>query len=276
MEIQNLHPEIIFLICESICPHCQKLDDDWPKGSPTGEKAPRPAAKERRQTIFNLSFVCKNWGSIAQKVLHHHFGAFETHPKAEFLLCRTLSENPELGNHLKDARITHISSYDWSLNGEWLANSLNKFSEVLDFPGTTVPDTSEWGEFIAPLILLQVPNLDRLLVQDKHFTEIVKKFRRPFLREQSVLPRRIKTIFVKPPPIISESSTDGSLDISEASVGGFLSAIQSLGDLTLYRPNPQSLRDRLNLISLRSLALSDTFLSRGELQLLLSATGPLE
>lgn len=76
MKIQNLQREIIFLICESICPHCQKLYKDWPDVGCTGEIAPPPAAKERRQTVLNLSFICKRWGYIAQKVLHHHFGYF--------------------------------------------------------------------------------------------------------------------------------------------------------------------------------------------------------
>ncbi|EWG44446.1 hypothetical protein FVEG_15657 [Fusarium verticillioides 7600] len=124
MLIQNLQREIIYLICESICPHCQNLHRDWPA---PGRWSPPAAALERRQTIFNLSLVCKRWGYIAQKVLHHHFGYFETHPKAEFLFCRTLSENPELGKHVKMARIRQISAYDWSLDEEWLAKSLSKF-----------------------------------------------------------------------------------------------------------------------------------------------------
>ncbi|KAF5720895.1 hypothetical protein FMUND_3940 [Fusarium mundagurra] len=277
MLIQNLHREIIFLICESICPHCQKLHKDWPDAGSTGEIPPPPPAKERRQAIFNLSLVCKRWGYIAQKVLHHHFGYFETRPKAEFLFCRTLSENPELGKHVKEARIRHLSVCDWSLDEEWLAKALIKFSGVLDFPETsTVPDTSKWGDFIAPLILLQVPTLDQLSVQNGHLNEIMRKFRVLFVGKQYVLPQCIKSLLVTSSPIVNGTSTGVFLDLSDSAMGGLLSANRSIQALKLCNPSPQSIPDRLDLLCVRELNLSDSAFSRRELQLLISATGPLE
>ncbi|CVK88400.1 uncharacterized protein FMAN_04929 [Fusarium mangiferae] len=274
MLIQNLQREIIFLICESICPHCHNLYEDWPAVGSTAEIPLPPAAKVHRQTIFSLSLVCKRWGCIAQKVLHHHFGYFETHPKAEFLFCRTLSENPELGKHVKEAIIRQISTYDWSLGEEWLARSLNKFSGVLDFPeASSLPDISMRGEFIAPLILLQVPTLDRLSIQNERLNGTMRKFRALFLGRQCVVPRSIATIYVA--PLDNRGSNKGSLDLSEACLGGLLSASPGVRDMTLYNPIPQSLRNRLSLSSLRTLTLSATFL-REELRLLLSFTGPLE
>ncbi|KAF5580895.1 hypothetical protein FPCIR_10460 [Fusarium pseudocircinatum] len=196
MLIQNLQREIIYLNCESICPHRQNPHRDWPA---LGRLAPPPAAIERRQAIFNLSLVYKRWGYIAQKVLNHHFGYFETHPKAEFVFCRTLSESPELGKHVKMAQIRQISTYDWSLGEEWLAKSLNKFSGILDFPeASSVPDISKWGESIAPLILLHVPTLNELSMQSGHLKKTMRKFRTLFIGRQCVIPRSITTLHVEP------------------------------------------------------------------------------
>ncbi|KAF5578928.1 hypothetical protein FPANT_9800 [Fusarium pseudoanthophilum] len=272
MLIQNLQREIIYLICESICPHCQNLHRDWPA---PGRSTLPSAAIERRQTILNLSLVCKRWGYIAQKVLHHHFGYFETHPKAEFLFCRTLSENPELGKHVKMARIRQISAYDWNLDEEWLAKSLRKFSGVLDFPeASSVPDISKWGEFIAPLILLHVPTLNKLSMQNGHLNKTMRKFRTLFVGKQCVIPRSITTIDVTPLKN-SESYAEGSLDLSEACMGGLLSASPGIRDMTLSNPNPESIQSRLSLSNLRTLILYADF-SREELRLFLYSTGPLE
>ncbi|KAF5530406.1 hypothetical protein FNAPI_13566 [Fusarium napiforme] len=272
MLIQNLQREIIYLICESICPHCQDLHRDWPA---PGRSAPRPPAIERRQTIFNLSLVCKRWGYIAQKVLHHHFGYFETHPKAEFLFCRTLSENPELGKHVKMARIRQISAYDWSLNEEWLSKSLNKFSGVLNFPeASSVPDISKWGEFIAPLILLHVSTLNKLSMQNGHLNKTMRKFRTLFVGKQCVIPRSITTIDVTPLKN-SGSYAELSLDLSDACMGGLLSASPGIRNMTLFNPNPESIQSRLSLSNLRTLVLYADF-SREELRMFLSSTGPLE
>ncbi|VTT63924.1 unnamed protein product [Fusarium fujikuroi] len=248
--------------CEKIRHECAlflergyiEVNFDRPAVGSTAEIPLPPEAKEHRQTIINLSFVCKRWGYIAQKVLHHHCGYFETHPKAEFLFCRTLSKNSELGKHVKEARIRQISTYDWSLDEEWLARSLNKFSVVLDFPeASSLPDISIRGEFIAPLIFFQVPTLDRLSIQNEHLNEIMRKFRALFLGKQCVVPR----------------------NLSEACLGGLLSASPGVHDLTLYNPNPQSLRNRPSLSNLRTLTLSAAFI-REELRLLLSFTGPLD
>ncbi|KAF5569162.1 hypothetical protein FPHYL_2289 [Fusarium phyllophilum] len=272
MLIQNLQREIIYLICESICPHCQQLRRDWP---PLGCTAPPPAATEHRQTIFNLSLICKRWGYIAQKVLHHHFGYFESHPKAEFLFCRTLSESTELGKHVKQARIRQISKYDWSLDEEWLAKSLEKFSGVLNFQeSSSVPDISKWGEFIAPLILLHVPTLNRLSMQNGHLDKTMRKFRTLFLGEQCVIPQSITTLDVIPLKY-DGSNANGSLDLSEACMGGLLTASPGVRDMILFNPKTQSLRNRLNLSSLRDLTLCAAF-SREELRLFLASTGPLE
>ncbi|KAF5678037.1 hypothetical protein FDENT_9091 [Fusarium denticulatum] len=272
MLIQNLQREIIYLICESICPHCQNLHRDWPA---LGRSAHPPAAIERRQTIFNLSLICKRWGYIAQKVLHHHFGYFETHPKAEFLFCRTLSGNPELGKQVKMARIRQISVYDWSLDEEWLAKSLNKFSGTLDFPETSsVPEISKRGEFIAPLILLHVPTLNKLSMQNGHLNKTMRKFRTLFVGRQCVIPRSITTLHVEPLKN-SGSYTEGSLDLSEACMVGLLTASPGVRDMSLFNPNPQSLRSRLNLSNLRTLILYADF-SREELRPILSSIGPLE
>ncbi|CZR40254.1 uncharacterized protein FPRO_05154 [Fusarium proliferatum ET1] len=278
MLIQNLQREIIFLICENICPHCHKLYEDWPAVGRTVEIPSPPTAKEHRQTIFSLSFVCKRWGYIAQKVLHHHFGYFETHPRAEFLFCRTLSENPELGKHVKMARIRQISAYDWSLDEEWLAKSLNKLSGVLDFPeASSLPDISQWGEFIAPLILLQVPTLDKLSMQNGHLNNIMRKFRTLFVGKQCVIPRSITTLNVTP---LKNNGiyTGGSLDLSEACMGRLLSASPGIRDMFIFNPDPQSLRSRLSLSNLRTLTLYSNFSHFGqeELRLFLSFTGSLE
>ncbi|KAF5968202.1 hypothetical protein FBULB1_10835 [Fusarium bulbicola] len=272
MLVQNLQREIIFLICESICPHCQNLYEDWQAMDHMGEIPPPPAAVERRQTIFSLSLVCKRWGYIAQKVLHHHFGFFETHPMAEFLFCRTLSGNPELGKHVKKARLTPITTYCWSLDEEWLVKSMDKFSGVLDFQElSSVPDR---GAFIAPLILLQVPTLDQLWVQNEDLSRIMRTFRTVFLGNQCIVPRSLTTLHVAPWNN-NAYRTGASLDLSEAVMGRLLSASRGIRDLTLFNPNPQSLRNRLHLSNLRALTLYAAF-SREELRLFLSSTGPLE
>ncbi|WZH44343.1 uncharacterized protein QYS62_005365 [Fusarium acuminatum] len=257
IDLQNFPPDLIYLVCETLCHHCPHANTDQYWASEY-QWACQPEEKPNRQTLLNLSLLRKSWGCVAQKFLYHHFGILETTLIAEILFCRTISQNPDLAKLVKFARLRNIDTADnASPIEDWIMGPLNKFSEFLDFPGTIFdPEASNWESFVAPLILLQVPNLKHLFVGHKNDYMLFDKFDKPALVRQQALPPYINAVLVghdnKHPKTVQE--IPGPVDFStehlenlrwlEITVEGFWDPIDvpSLDEQALVAALPPSLQ----------------------------------
>ncbi|KAF5234194.1 hypothetical protein FANTH_12230 [Fusarium anthophilum] len=168
MDTQNLDAAFIYIICENFCLHCREGRGDH-QDFPSVSAAQDTDAKTLRYTLVSLSTVCRSWGYIAQKTLHHHFGFAEATPQAERL-------------------------------------------KTLDIKNKTVRETGIYNP----------------------------------------------------------------LNLPEGSIGGFIAALPNLQSLEAVNPSRQTLRDPLQFLNVRRIALRSTILSKEGLRLLISATGPLE
>ncbi|KAF4991965.1 hypothetical protein FGRMN_7519 [Fusarium graminum] len=274
--LQNLPPDITYMICETLCQHCIDSPTEW---SPRHINGSTPDERLSRQTLFNLSLVCKNWGYIAQKFLYHHFGVVETTLIAEILFCRTISQNPDLARQVKSVKLRHIDTTDNASPIEkWIIQPLNRFSALLNFPGSTFdPETSNWESFVAPLILLQPPNLRRLDATDEEDWLIFDHFDNSAVVREQALPLHIK--FLRIGYVYDRRDQmefpDGP-DLSPDRIGGILPALKNLYQICLYNPVGGTIQDLPQLQNFSRLALVNAALERKDLQNILEATTRLE
>ncbi|KAF5659110.1 hypothetical protein FCIRC_12631 [Fusarium circinatum] len=273
MDIQNLDTAFIYIICENFCLHCHEGRGDH-QDFPSVSAAQDADAKTLRYTLVSLSTVCRSWGYIAQKTLHHHFGFSETTPQAEILFCRTLFENPELAKQVKQALLRYIYPDDYRAEGDWLFKSLTKFSDILGPPGAEF-SIRGWERYIGALVLLQIPNLEYLETIANDLCRILDKFMKPLSIHGKHLPQRLRTLDIKN-KTVRETGIYNPLNLSEGSIGGFIAALPNLQSLEAMNPSRQTLRDPLQFLNVRRIALRSTILSKEGLRLLISATGPLE
>jgi hypothetical protein len=279
IDLQNFPPDLIYLVCETLCHHCPHANTDQYWASEY-QWACQPEEKPNRQTLLNLSLLCKSWGCVAQKFLYHHFGILETTLIAEILFCRTISQNPDLAKLVKFARLRNIDTADnASPIEDWIMEPLNKFSEFLDFPGTIFdPEASNWESFVAPLILLQVPNLKHLFVGHKNDYMLFDKFDKPALVRQQALPPYINAVLVghdnKHPKTVQE--IPGPVDFSTEHLGGIFPAFKHLKRLAICYPDINTVRDPLQLQHVTHLDCKCIALRKQQLRNLISATAALE
>ncbi|KAF5530407.1 hypothetical protein FNAPI_13567 [Fusarium napiforme] len=273
MDLQNLDAALIYIICENFCLHCYQGPEDH-EDFPSVSTAQGADAKVLRYTLVSLTTVCKSWGYIAQKTLHHHFGFSETTPLAEVLFCRTLCENPELAKQVKQAFVRYIYPDDIRAEEDWLVKSLNEYSGILGLPRAE-PIITGWERFIGALVLLQTPNLEYLETIAKDLSQILEKFSKPLSIHENRFPQRLKSLDIKN-KTARETVILNPLDLSEGSIGGFIAALPNLQSLEALNPNRRTLRDPLQFRNVRHIALRSTILSQEALRLLISATGPLE
>ncbi|QGI62547.1 hypothetical protein CEK26_006510 [Fusarium fujikuroi] len=267
MDFQNLDAALIYIICENFCLHCHEGHGDH-QAFPSVSAAQDVDAKALRYTLVSLSTVCKSWGCIAQKTLHHRFGFSEVRPQAEVLFCRTLSENLELAKQVKQAMLRYIYPDDTRAEAAWLIKSLN------NLPGDDFTIIG-WEQFIGALILLQTPNLEYLETMAQDLFKILDKFRKPLSNHGNHLPQRLKNLDIKN-KTARQTVFHNPLDLSEGSIGGFVAALPNLQSLETVNPCRQKLRDPLQFRNIHQISLRNTILSKEALRLLVSATGPLE
>lgn len=277
MKFETLPPDLIYMICETLCQHCTPPALDWTSHYPWVNQ---PQAKPNRQTLLKLSLLCKSWGYVAQKILHHHFGILETTLIAEVLFCRTVSQNPDLAKMVQSIRLRNIDTTDnASPIEDWITEPLNKFSELLNFPGTTFDsEVSNWESFIAPLILLQVPNLKYLHVGHKGDCLLFDKFDKPAVVRQQALPLYINSLMVGYDLELDGtlSTFPGPLDISEDGLGGIFPALKRLGYLDICSPNIDTVRHPLQLQNIKRLYCRRFALRKKQLRSLVSSIAALE
>ncbi|KAF5720896.1 hypothetical protein FMUND_3941 [Fusarium mundagurra] len=275
MDLQNLDAAVIYIICENFCLHCHEGHGDG-EDFPSVSAARDADAKTLRYTLVSLSTVCRSWGYIAQKTLHHHFGFYELSPEAMIPFCRTLYEKPELAKLVKQARLTHIFSTNIVIKEDWLFKCLDKISNILGFHGRTFgPKTFKWEQFIGAALLLRLPNREFLMAEASDLHELLNKFRKPLSLLGSKFPQLLKSVEVgnrhpKAPTIRNP------LDLSRNTIGGFMSQLPNLQCMELRNPSFSTLQDPLRLGNMRHVCLLGVDLGWEGLKVFISATGPLE
>jgi hypothetical protein len=279
IDLQNFPPDLIYLVCETLCHHCPyaNVNTYW---ASEYQWVGQPEEKPNRQTLLNLSLLCKSWGYVAQKFLYHHFGILETTLIAEVLFCRTVSQNPDLAKLVKFARLRNIDTADnASPMEDWIMEPLNKFSEYLNFPETIFdPEASNWESFVAPLILLQVPNLKHLFVGHKDDYMLFDKFDKPALVRQQALPLYINAVLVGHDSKFPETPEDNPrpVDFSKERLGGMFAAFKHLRYLGICHPDINTVRDPLQLQHVTHLNCKCIALRKKQLRNFISAPTALE
>ncbi|EWG44447.1 hypothetical protein FVEG_15658 [Fusarium verticillioides 7600] len=277
MNLQNLPPELIYIICENFCLHCRK-----DMRTPAKFLHIDPAEESGiRKTIVDLCLLCKRWGYVAQHVLYHSYGFPERSDKGDVRFCRTLCEKPELGRFVKQIYLKQISELDWDLDKDddaWLLKSLEEFSDILSLPREPFNfSKGAWSSFIIPLILLQIPTVEDLQIDTRNLDHLVQQFKAPFESHMHAFPQHVVRVTMCQGPHCQETfPLAGPVDLSTTAGGGLLSNIQGFDILIIGNPIRHTLKNPLQLDSVRTLHLIDVCLGREELQLLVSATGPLE
>ncbi|KAF5659108.1 hypothetical protein FCIRC_12629 [Fusarium circinatum] len=274
MNLQNLPPELISLICEALCPHC-------PIGGPDALALEIEVSEfcVRRDTLLSLCLLCKSWADIAQRILFHT--QLVGRERTQIRFCRSICERPELGRSVRWTTLKQISQLDWDLEKDddsWLFKSLERFSEILNIPPAPYNfSTGAWSPFIVPLILLQIPNAIFLHVHTQGVEHLMQQFRKPHSSHLHAFPQNVVRVIMREGPNSQDARPQtGPIDLSDTAGGGLLSNIPSVEILSLGNPVRQTIKSPLKLHNIRDLQLRDVCLGREELRLLVSATGPLE
>lgn len=254
MNLQNLPQELIYTICESLCLHCQ-IDTRTPASflhiDSQGERG-------IRKTQLDLCLLCKSWGYIAQRVLHHSYGFPERSDRGDVRFCRTICEKPELGRFVKRIYLRQISQLDWDLDKDddaWLLKSLDKFSDILNLPPKPFNfSQGAWSSFIIPLILLQISTVEDLQIDTRNLDHLMQQIKKPSESHLHTFPQNVVKVTMSEGPHSQEVfPLRGPVDLSDTAGGGLLSNIQGFDILIIGNPTRQTIRSPLQLDSVRTL-----------------------
>ncbi|KAF4448781.1 hypothetical protein F53441_7830 [Fusarium austroafricanum] len=207
---------------------------------PSGRAPGRDMKRKPIGNLFSPFLCCVKIGELLHKerVLHHHFGIFETKPNDTVLFCRTLLERPDLALQTKRASLRHIAIPEVPTPGEpWIIDALNRLSHLLDLSGTTFnQDAMSWEQFLAPLVLVQLPNLKQLEVSEKGDLGRFKKFNKEAVIRGGAIFTSIRVLavgsfaFDRPSQLMNFTAF---LNVSKGSFGWVLPRFENLETLSL-------------------------------------------
>lgn len=261
MGLQALPPEILLQICELFCEHCQK---NWLRsGSPIDLW--RCERDFPRKHLLKLSLVCKSLRPFAQRVLHHHFGFVEYGTAHLALFCRTICNKPELGKYLRWAELSarpNVPELEGIVQG-WLPKAVDKFSRHLSNGAQELPVKS----FLAPLVLLQAPNLEHLYYNGFELQTHDAGIR------SGALPSNLKSINMGG---TNPFAYNEIMDLSWDGVEGFIETFNNLGLLSVHHAIAPSIDERISFQSLHTLRLYKFIMPREDLENLISHMPKLE
>ncbi|KAI3577331.1 hypothetical protein IWW34DRAFT_790856 [Fusarium oxysporum f. sp. albedinis] len=256
MDNQPLPSEILYRIFEYFCLHCQETH------SVSHEQILYNKTDKSRRALLSLSRTCKSWGCIAQNVLHHYFK--HSDDRRQILFCRTICENPELGERLQVASLHRSAGIDHHLFAQlWFKESMASC-------------TVSWGDYIAPIILLRAPNLKHLVVHGPYNPSIFEEFSMEAVLRNRALPQKLESLSVGQQEISCLWHLEPRVRTDLDALGGFLMRLENLETLSISRPNLKRLPEKLPLQKLRRLRIGNACLSKDTLQRLINSTGSLE
>ncbi|EWY97768.1 hypothetical protein FOYG_02533 [Fusarium oxysporum NRRL 32931] len=270
MDNPPLPSEILYQIFEYFCLHCQE------KHSVSHEQILHNKTDKSRRALLSLSRTCKNWGCIAQNVLHHYFK--HSDDRRQILFCRTICENPELGERLQVASLHRSAGIDHHLFAQlWFKESMARYIHLLgQGPLKLHSCTVSWGDYIAPIILLRAPNLKHLVVHGPYNPSIFEEFSMEAVLRNRALPQKLESLSVGQQEISCLWHLEPRVRTDLDALGGFLMRLENLETLSISRPNLERLPEKLPLQKLRRLRIGNACLSKDTLQRLINSTGSLE
>lgn len=274
IDSSTLPTELLHQIFELFCQHCAEKHttprhDIWDQNQ---------KIKENRRCLINLSLTCTKWGYAAQQVLHHHFGFLETTYEQQISFCRTICGNPELGRQLRVAKFRRIGTFlNVKLAGDWIAEPLAKYSEFISYPGSIFDiDSLTWEDYIAPLILLQTPNLEHAVLHGLDDWLVFKDFNVRNVTQARALPQNLKSLSLGRQHRMIWLNPERSVMIQDTFMSVFLATFEKLQMLTISRPHLYLLFKPPPLQNLRSLRLFNVATVEDKLRLLIDGAPSLE
>lgn len=262
--------EIFLQICEELCQHCQEKHLAIPRPDRWGTDPGRCA-------LLNLCLVSRDVRAVAQQVLYHHFGYTDGETSNLDKFCRTICSNPELGKYLRWADLSSFrAKVDQHEMQGWLRDAIERFSRHL-FPSAQRflkegPDCA-----LAPLVLLQAPNLER--VDDDGKSEGVLFDMLAWEQGGAVceaLPQRLSTVWLGGWVETLEDNYKFRVDLSMGRLGRTLGSLQGLRSLAIHCPWFSAVDKEVVLQNLRVLRLGEFLMPPGEFERLISCTPLLE
>ncbi|KAF5640618.1 hypothetical protein F52700_3769 [Fusarium sp. NRRL 52700] len=270
MENSPLPSEILYMIFEHFCLHCQE------KHSVSHEQILYIKEDENRRALVNLSKTCKSWGCVAQNVLHHYFT--HSNDRRQIQFCRTICENTELGEQLQVAILEHNAGLNQKLfNEPWFGESMIRYAYLLRIsPLKLKSSLAAWGDYIAPIILLRATNLKHLIHHGPQELSIFQGFRMEAAMRNKALTPNLESLSVGKQEMSSLYFPEAKVQTDLNTLGGFLMRLENLEMLSISRPNFESLPEKLPLQKLRRLRIGNACLSKDQLQRLINSTENLE
>ncbi|KAF5720894.1 hypothetical protein FMUND_3939 [Fusarium mundagurra] len=270
MENPPLPTEILYQIFENFCLHCQD------KRSISHQQILYNKKDKNRRALISLSRTCKSWGCVAQNILHHYFKHSDDEHQISF--CRTICENPELGEQLQVAIIGRNAGINQKLFAQsWFKESMTRYAHLFGLePLNLQSSVAPWGDFIAPIILLRATNLKHLVVHGSYNPIIFQRFRMEAVMRNKALTQKLESLSVGQQEISSIWDLGPQVQTDLHALGGLLIKLENLKTLSISLPNFASLPEKLPLQTLRRLRIGNACQSKNELQRLINSTGKLE
>lgn len=287
---QNLPTELLQQTFEFFCQHCREKHltprhDLWDRGEDDGQDEDqdqnqdqkKKKMKEDRLCLINLSSTCAKWGYAAQKVLHHHFGLLENTYDQQISFCRTVCGNPDLGRQLRVAKLSRIGTFLNVNLEDWVAESLAKYSEFISYPGSIFDmDSLTWEDYIAPLIILQAPNLEHAVLHGLYDWLVLNEFNVRNVTQARALPQNLKSLSLGRQHKMIWLWPEPPVEIQDKSMSVLFATFEKLQMLTISNPHLYLLSKPPPLQNLRSLRLFNVAAVEEKLRLLIDGATSLE
>ncbi|KAM0562025.1 hypothetical protein ACHAPJ_002467 [Fusarium lateritium] len=134
----------------------------------------------------------------------------------------------------------------------------------------------DWQGYIAPLILLQAPNLEHVTVHGTLDWMLFNMFNKPAVIQANALPRNLRMLSLGNEGQVIHGDGLRPVDLSATGMGGVFPALNRLEVLTVSNPDPSSIHAELSLQGLRILRLANICITKEQLQTLVGVPTRLE
>jgi hypothetical protein len=278
-EFQNLPTELLHQTFEFFCQHCAEKHIATPRHDlwDQYQDQKKKKIKEDRRCLINLSLTCTKWGYNAQQILHHHFGFLETTYDQQISFCRTICGNSELGRQLRVAKFRRIGTFLNVKLEDWVAESLAKYSEFISYPGSIFDmDSLTWEDYIAPLILLQTPNLEHIVLHGLYDWLVFNEFNVRNVTQARALPQYLKSLSLGRQQNMIWVQPEPPVEIQDKLMSVLFATFEKLQMLTISNPHLYLLLKPPPLQNLRSLRLFNVAAVEDKLRLLVDGATSLE
>ncbi|KAJ9150786.1 hypothetical protein NKR23_g3414 [Pleurostoma richardsiae] len=195
MSLQRLPAEILEIICQGLCVHCRRKG--W--ASSSSQDATHGELTRQRSNLSKLSRTCKVFRAIGQPILFHTFCEVQKNCKWDkskmIPFARTIVERPDLATCVTDFCILHhgTSGLMLTIAEKAMFNEATKndllLRGIMGLPRAMVDgqkssyvfsnqNDPEQGRVLALMIILRLPNLQRLVYMPPRPPNTTRAYRR--------------------------------------------------------------------------------------------------